>query len=275
LAAILGPAFVPADGYPGARRRQGRQFLPVEFASNDQSDIAVRAAMFLAEQHSPSTDEIVDALTRTGLTGTMVAAVADGLRRGHNVDGLLLTTFRGLPPAPPLPRCAGNLIVVVGPATEGRRLAAALAGALGTDPASVPLVSLEAHPYSIVASTRLVRSAEEAAQLAPGWRRSQPAIVVVEAPVTGRNRAWAARLITSLRATTVWGVVDATLKSEDISRWAKALGGLQALALENIDITVSPAAILAAGIPVARLGGHPASAARWTATIVDRLSPLG
>jgi hypothetical protein len=70
-------------------------------------------------------------------------------------------------------------------------------------------------------------------------------------------------------------VVDATCKSEDISRWAKALGGIQALALENIDITVSPAAILATGIPVARLGGHPASAARWTATVVDRLYPLG
>ena len=80
-----------------------------------------------------------------------------------------------------------------------------------------------------------------------------------------------AHLIASLRPTAVWGLVDATCKAEDIAAWADALGGIDALALENLDATVSPAAALGAGIPVVRLDGRPASAARWTATIVDRM----
>ena len=70
-------------------------------------------------------------------------------------------------------------------------------------------------------------------------------------------------------------MIDATAKSEDVTAWAGALGGLDALAVDNLDATVSPAASLASGIPVARLDGHPANAARWTATIVDRVNPCG
>jgi hypothetical protein len=69
-------------------------------------------------------------------------------------------------------------------------------------------------------------------------------------------------------------VVDSTSKTEDIVAWAQALGGLDALALENTDATVSPAAVTGAGIAVARINGQPATAARWVATIVDRVRPI-
>ena len=36
---------------------------------------------------------------------------------------------------------------------------------------------------------------------------------------------------------------------------------------------MSPAAALGAGIAVARIDGHPATAARWAATIIDRVQP--
>jgi len=36
---------------------------------------------------------------------------------------------------------------------------------------------------------------------------------------------------------------------------------------------VSPASALAVGIPVARIDGQPATAARWVAAIVDRTTP--
>jgi len=58
-----------------------------------------------------------------------------------------------------------------------------------------------------------------------------------------------------------------------VARWSGALGGTDALALDNIDTTASPAAAVRLGIPVARLDGQPATAARWTATIVDRIIP--
>jgi len=96
-------------------------------------------------------------------------------------------------------------------------------------------------------------------------------VVVVDAAVAGGQRSWATHLIASLSPTAVWGVVDSTSKTEDVAAWAEALGGIDALALENTDATVSPAAALAAGIPVARINGQPATAARWVATIVDRM----
>jgi hypothetical protein len=71
----------------------------------------------------------------------------------------------------------------------------------------------------------------------------------------------------------VWGVVDATCKTEDVAMWAETIGGVDALALENVEVTVSPAAALGLGIPVARLNGQPATASRWAALVMARLPP--
>jgi hypothetical protein len=275
LAAILGPAFVAG---PGDTVTNGNGRHPSSFSSTRATpappDIADKAAWFLAQQNLPPTDATIDALLRSGLDETMTASVAQGLRHGGDLDVLLLKAFGHLPPAPPLARGAGNLLVVTGTGARARRLAAVLSGEIGGDPAEVPFASLDADAHSLMTVKFLVRSAEDAAELAPGWRRSEPAVVVVDAPVTGRHRSWATSVIASLHPTAVWGVVDATCKSEDIAAWAGALGGLDALALENVDVTVSPAAALTLGIPVARLDGHPATAARWTATIVDRVQPF-
>ncbi len=96
---------------------------------------------------------------------------------------------------------------------------------------------------------------------------------MVDAAVTGTDRSWATHLIAALRPTAVWGVVDATAKTEDIAAWAEDLGGVDALALEHLDATVSPAAVLGLGTPVARIDGQPATAARWVATVVARINP--
>jgi hypothetical protein len=91
--------------------------------------------------------------------------------------------------------------------------------------------------------------------------------------VNGSERSWATHLIGALRPTGVWGVIEATAKIEDISAWAENLGGIDALALENLDATVSPVAALATGLPVARIDGQPTTAARWVATVMDRIIP--
>jgi len=223
-------------------------------------------------------DTTVAALRRVGLEQSVVTAVAEGLDRGGDLESLLLEAllleaFGGLTPAPPLPRRAGSLLVVVGAGVPARRLAAALADEIGVDPVEVPFASRDASAYTVVTGKLLVRSAEDAAELAPGWRRSKPAVVAVDAAVTGTERSWASHVIASLRPTAVWGVVDATSKTEDVAAWVQALGGIDALAVENLDATVSPAAALGLGIAVARIDGQPATAARWVATIVDRVDP--
>lgn len=218
-------------------------------------------------------DPTVAALRRVGLEASVIATVTEGLRRGRDLEALLLAAFAHLGAAPPLPRQAGSLLVVVGDGVPARRLAAALAGEIGTDPAVVPFASRDTQAHVVATGPLLVRSAEDAAERAPGWRRSRPAVVVVDASVTGADRSWATHLIAALRPTAVWGVVDATAKTEDIAAWAEDLGGVDALALEHLDATVSPAAVLGLGAPVARIDGQPATAARWVATVVDRINP--
>ena len=218
-------------------------------------------------------DPRVAALERVGLEASVIAAVTEGLGRGTALEALLLEAFTGLAGAPALPRQAGSLLVVVGDGLPARRLAAALAGEMGTDPAMVPFASLDARAHVVATGPLLVRCAEDAAERAPGWRRSGPAVVVVDAPVAGADRSWATHLIAALRPTAVWGVVEATAKTEDIASWTEDLGGVDALALEHLDATVSPAAVLRLRPPVARIDGQPATAARWVATVMDRITP--
>jgi hypothetical protein len=282
---------------------------PPTHADNDQlalppEDIASGAALFLAGGSTGSTagsdplrppsneaparhpegtseapaqrgpeDPMVTALRRVGLDASVIGSVTEGLRRGTDLETLLLQAFAPLAAAPALPRRPGSLLVVVGDGTPARRLAAALAGEMGTDPAVVPFASLDTQAHMVATGPLLVRSAEDAAERGPGWRRSQPAVVVVDASVTGTDRSWATHLISALRPTAVWGVVDATAKTEDIAAWTEDLGGVDALALEHLDATVSPAAVLSLGAPVARIDGQPATAARWVATVVDRIKP--
>jgi hypothetical protein len=240
--------------------------------------IATKAAQFLNEMTPAPVADVPDdslagALRRVGLEPALVAWVADGLRAGGGLETLLVEALATLLPAPAVPARPGSLLVVVGAGAPARRLGAALADEIGIDPARVPLASLDPGAYALATGPLLVRSAEDAAERAPGWRRSEAAVVVVEAAVTNGERSWATHLIAALRPTAVWGVVDSTSKTEDVAAWAEALGGLDALALENTDATVSPAAALGVGIAVARLNGQPATAARWAATIVDRVRP--
>jgi hypothetical protein len=223
------------------------------------------------------TDDGPGALARTlhrvGLGDEMVASVTAGVQRGASLETLLLEAFSTIVPAPALPCQTGSLLVVVGAGAPARRLGAALADEIGINPTEVVLASLDPGAYALATGTFLLRSAEQAAARAQGWRCSRAAVVVVDASMTDGDRSWASHLITTLRPTAVWGVVDAASKSEDIAAWAEALGGLDALALENTDATVSPAAALGAGIAVARINGQPATAARWAATIVNQVRP--
>jgi hypothetical protein len=261
-----GTGFAPEAGGP----------VPGDPVAGPPVGIASKAALFLAETVTGPAgphQAVAAALRGTGLDPSVVAPVTEGLRHGAGLEALLLHALGGLPPAPAVPRRAGSLLVVVGAGSPARRLAAALAGEVGTDPTEVPFCSRDGGASALVTGRLLVRSAEDAAELAPGWRRSRPAVVVVDAAVTGSPRSWATHLIASLRPTAVWGVVESTAKTEDIHAWAEALGGIDALALENLEATVSPASALAVGIPVARIDGQPATAARWVAAIVDRVTP--
>jgi hypothetical protein len=61
----------------------------------------------------------------------------------------------------------------------------------------------------------------------------------------------------------IWLAVDARTKVEDIAATAHALGGVDALMLEDVARTTTPAAPLGAGTPIALLDGLFAEPVQW------------
>src|SRR5690606_37320717 len=97
-------------------------------------------------------------------------------------------------------------------------------------------------------------------------------LVVLDTPVRPAADGWAAGMLEALEPTVVWGAVPATRKTEDVVAWLDAVGGVDALALTEVTDTVSPAALLATGIAVARLDGDPATPDRWLALAAEALA---
>jgi hypothetical protein len=190
---------------------------------------------------------------------------------GTDPSAWLLGLLEHLPAPAPLPEGRGAVIVVAGGREAAVTLARQLAADLGLDPGALLLAATGYKGRAIPAERRII-AVETAAEWRRSWRRRpRPTIVAVEAPV-GRAGDWARRMIDALEPTMVWGAVDAGRKPEDLFDWAERLGGFDALGVTDLDATVSPAAVLQCGIPVGRLDGSPASAARWTSLLASRLA---
>jgi hypothetical protein len=187
------------------------------------------------------------------------------------VEVALTSALQQLPPAPVPPDRAGSLLVMVGDLDRTLECAAALAYREGIDLETIVVASQARHRRG-VAARLLVASPDEAADLAERSRRlPHPLVVAMHAPVSAEPDRWATRMLAALAPTAVWGVAPATHKSEDLAAWAEGLGGLDALALEDLWATTSPADVLSAGIPVASLDGRHATPALWAALIAARL----
>jgi hypothetical protein len=262
-------------------------------AGDELEDQLDEIARFLAEQSTPvfeeppshipsrsrsrrtlaDTSELAKGLRRLGFDDEATRQMAADVATGHDLAHELLERFSVLPDAPPLPHLPGSLLVVVGSGERAFELAAQFAEEIDVDPDAVYVASASATLRRRLPVNRCIRSTEEAAERAPGWRRSSVAVVAVDAPIAGRTTAWARHIIDVLRPTAVWGAVDAVCKTEDVDAWADSLGGLDAIVLDSVGSSVSPVAVTTTGIPVARIDERRATAARWTSLALERLEP--
>lgn len=219
----------------------------------DQSELAL-GNIEAARSASMTTRDLVPALEALGVPRDLLPAHA--LR---DVPTL------ALPAAPSLPPALGAIIAVVGTRLAARRLARLFARDLGRDDDGIVL----ANPTgaSDVRTPSDLEGAREA------WRRPwvSGTVIAVGIPPGGRHTGWGRDLIDALDPDLVFGVVDADRKCDDVATWAHELGGLDALALERLDATVSPASLLSLGIPVARLDGRPATPDAWAEVLTRRL----
>jgi hypothetical protein len=205
------------------------------------------------------------ALVRLGLPAAIVPATGDPVAS-------LMEALRSLPVAAPVPAAPGAVVVVVGERDHALALARDLASELGIAEDEVALAA-EGDGGEGVAPGCLLPTVPAVVdeRCSARWRR-RPSIVALAAPVRPRSTTFCRRALEALEPTTTWAAVSASAKPEDVMAWSESLGGVDALAIDGVDDTSSPASVLGTGIPVARLDGRPASAALWTALLLERLA---
>lgn len=179
----------------------------------------------------------------------------------------LLAVLERVPQAPPVLARRGDVVLVVGDATVVGDAATVAARELGQVAEDVVVGGQHVHGFQTLSDP------STAAARASMWRRcGAPLVVALDAPPGPHGAEWVVEMRSALDPVAVWGAVPAARKPEDVAAWASAIGGVDALAVGGCDATATPAAVLAAGIPVAALEGRRASAAAWTALLMERLS---
>lgn len=177
-------------------------------------------------------------------------------------------------PAPALP-VAPCTVVLVGPETEALTAAMGACSALRADASQVAWVG-PAHLSGLVPATRRISTPENAtAWLSAPKRATVVNVVAISTPISENIDPHTRAVIAALNPDMVLAVVEATRKSESITRWIEALDCVDAVALENASNTHDPATWLTLpAAPVALVEGRKATAARWASLLCERLTDL-
>jgi hypothetical protein len=180
-----------------------------------------------------------------------------------------------LPETPTLPSGAGEVLVVVGPGVETLRAARALAATLRLDTDRVQWATRGDLTGLVPAGSRMatVEAAIERRQEAIG--SGTLTIVAVDAPLR-TDAYWTAQMLAIWAPVAVWAVVEATRKPEDLGPWVQGLPRVDALIVQDTDLSADPAAVLhrvalPLDLPVAVVDGMRATPHRWASLLCERL----
>ncbi len=206
-------------------------------------------------------------LVRLGLPPALVPRPESA----RDIQVALARRLQALPAAPDIPTAPGSVVAIVGRHGESVRVARELAAELSVDPDEV-VVASQANDDRLPPWLHLADAHSAAQRRRAWWRRGRLTLVAVDNTEATDDARWTRGMLDAIEPTLAWGVVDATRKPEDVTAWADKLGALDAIALENIRATVSPAAILHTGIPVARIDGRRATPERWAQLLATRLA---
>jgi hypothetical protein len=221
-----------------------------------------------AEAHQAEPEAPNPNLVSVGLPSSWVS----GLRASDVVaqPGLLETRLASLLPAvAQLPRSRASVIAVVGAAQPAMALAKTLAAEVGVAKEDI-VVATQRKLWRQQAEP--IVDPQAAADQRRSWRwRQTPIVVVVEQAVRPQASGWTRDILQALEPAACWGVAEASRKRDDIEAWSASLGGLDAVALTDLDGTASPAAALGGTVPVSRIDGQAADAAAWSKVIGARL----
>ncbi|HVM18546.1 MAG TPA: hypothetical protein VM307_01150, partial [Egibacteraceae bacterium] len=221
-----------------------------------------------APRHDAAPNGHVGALVTMGLPAPLVPAVATPVA----LEAALRSSLSRLPSAPPMPRSTGSVVAVVGERSAAMQVARDLSAEAGLDPDAVAIATRRRVPAR-TPEHLVITGTDDAGEKRRSWRRrDRPSVVVVDTELSADKPAWAFHVLAALEPAATWGVVEATRKTEDVAAWMNGLGGVDALAVSDVDATTSPAAVLQLDVPVGRIDGRPASPALWAALLTERLA---
>lgn len=256
------------------RLETGKPSLDLTTEEAPQSDLLRRRVVTSDAVNNDTVDnEVITMLTALGLPKTLATASYVGsVSSDCDISTSLFTAMKRLPSPPRLPQFAGAILVAIGEREDALELGRVMATEAGLDPENVVLAS-SSYKGRAIPSERRINETGLARELGNRWRhQGETRVIAVETSMSAADTMWAFHVLGALQPSAIWAAVNAGHKNEDITAWADRLGGIDALALTSIEDTVSPAALLQTGIPVARLDGRPATAALWTALLTEHIT---
>ncbi|MGY1831435.1 hypothetical protein ACI8AA_13565 [Geodermatophilus sp. SYSU D01180] len=177
-----------------------------------------------------------------------------------------------LPSAPSAPAGAGEVLLVVGPGVETLAAARSLAAGMRLDGDRLQWATRGDLAALAPGSSRITSVDTAIARKQDAAAAGTPTVVAVDAPMRAGSRTWLEQVMAIFSPVAVWAVVEATRKPEDVGPWLDALPRVDALVVQDSDLTADPAAVLGrTTVPVALLDGVRASAHRWASLLCERL----
>ncbi|MGY1772941.1 hypothetical protein [Blastococcus sp. SYSU D00813] len=223
----------------------------------------------------PRMIEAVGVVNRLRALGLPEALLGGGFAADIAANGTyaaLTRVLAKLPAAPAVPTGPGEVLLVVGPGAETLAAARSLAASLRLDADRLQwasrgdLANLVPHGSRIASVDTAMERKQESLQA------GEMTVVAVDAPLRAGGRTWLEQMLAIWAPSAVWAVVEATRKSEDLGPWLDALPRVDALMVQDTDLTADPAAVLSrAAVPVALLDGARATAHRWASLLCERL----
>jgi hypothetical protein len=176
-----------------------------------------------------------------------------------------------LPKAPEVPSGAGEAVFVVGPGVDALRAARSLAASLRLDPDRVQWATRGDLAGLAPKSSRVTTVDAAIDRHQESVTAGTVTIVAVDAPMR-TDAYWMAQMMTVWSPVAVWAVVEATRKPEDLEPWIDGLPRVDALIVQDTDLSADPAAVLRrVNAPVALLDGVRATPHRWASLLCERL----
>jgi hypothetical protein len=215
-----------------------------------------------------------DVVARLGSLGVPADLLGTGFAEevaAHGTYAALTGALAHWLPQPPELPAGAEVLFVVGPGVETLRAARSLAASLLLDPDRVQWATRGDLAGLAPEGSRVTSIDAAIDRRLAATAAGTLTIVAVEAPMRA-DAYWMAQMLAVWTPVAVWAVVEATRKPEDLEPWLDGLPRVDALVVQDTDLSADPAAVLRRlTAPVAILDGRRATPHRWASLLCERL----